>query len=454
MSGFTFDAAFQRGVLKLCMEDDAFCSRAVQFVQPEYFSSAPLGWIFKAIKSYWDAYSMRCTALPLRQALYQLSPDKRELFAAEVEQVLARSVVEGDYIKKELKDFIQRSIFAVAHEESARLFNAGKMPEAYDVSARAQDRIQQVGFDKIDRQWFFEELSDRQHARLRAQLDLSRTPFTTFWELDKLTEGGVHPGEVWAVLAYAKRCKTTWLINQGFNATRINRRPVLHFVLEGTGDQISARYDALFSGELYSVVKHGNMDTTLYRQFQQETEYLRSLLVIRTVNDWDVTILNIAAEITELRAHGFKPDMLILDYVDLLRSRSRVDSETQHQVNATRDLKRLVNNMQLACWTAWQAQRPKEDAHTTEHILTSSQVADSYAKVRIVDCYGSLNATDAEMARGDMRIHIEGHRDHAVGKTWKVTNDLSRMRMAMSAHEYTPPSGKKEVKNEFGEKPS
>ena len=78
--------------------------------------------------------------------------------------------------------------------------------------------------------------------------------------------------------------------------------------------------------------------------------------------------------------------------------------------------------------------------HTKEHVLSSSNVADAYAKVRIVDSYGSLNATDDEMDRGEMRLFMEGHREAPVNKLWTITNDLSRMRMVTSAMEYVPPS--------------
>src|SRR5262249_36401617 len=107
--------------------------------------------------------------------------------------VLARGiVVESDYVKAELKEFLRKSVFAVAHQDSAALFNAGKISEAYDTMAKAQETIQQVTFEKVERQWFFEELADRQDARLRAQSDFSRLPVRTgLPELDNLTDGGI-----------------------------------------------------------------------------------------------------------------------------------------------------------------------------------------------------------------------------------------------------------------------
>jgi replicative DNA helicase len=242
----------------------------------------------------------------------------------------------------------------------------------------------------------------------------------------------VQVGELWVVFAYAKRCKTTWLINMGYRSTYVDTSPTLHFVLEGKGEQTAAKYDALFSREMYQSVKKGHMTATTFRYLRETFQNYKRLLVIKTLNDWDITVGHIQAEISELAATGFKPKMLIVDYMDLLRSRSEVASETQHQVNAARDLKRLVNQHDYACWSAWQAQRPKVGAHDTEHILSSSQVADAYGKVRIVDAFGSLNATDREMNEGTMRLFMESYRDAPVNQLYRIHNDLARMRMATS----------------------
>jgi replicative DNA helicase len=432
MAAFQFEPGFQRAVLRLMMVDDVFCLRALQHCRASFFTTEPLGWIFNVLAEYWKTYRMTCGDVPLRGALRYVRQDKVALYYAEIEAVIAAgNVAESDYVKHELGNFCRRNLFSQAHQESARLFNAGKADEAYDMMAATQDEIRKVDFGTVDRQWFFEELDDRQ--RERYQRTMEKHAFATgITDLDFVTEGGVQRGEVWAVLAYAKRCKTTWLTNQGFNAVRMYAEPVLHVILEGQGHQIAAKYDALFSNQLYTAVKRGEIDPQAYAAMQQEYMRMRELLVIRTLNDWDVNILQVKAELDELKSHAFRPGLLILDYVDLLRSRYRADSETKHQVEASRDLKRLVNTEEVACWTAWQAQRPKENAHQREHVLTSGNVADAYAKVRIVDSYGSLNATDDEMKKGEMRVFWEGHRDAPVNKTWVITNDLSRQRMVTS----------------------
>jgi replicative DNA helicase len=438
-----FDASFQRAVLRLMMLDEAFTLKAVEYLSPSFFASEALGWTFKTFATYFESYHRRMTEVPLREALRVLPMDRQLRYAGEVEMViLLGPVVEADWIKAQLADFTKKNVFAEAHKAAADLFNAGKRSDAYDAMAQAQDRIQQITFDRVDRSWFFEEIGDRQHARALRQMDFGSQPRSTgIRELDNLTEGGVKPSELWVVFAYAKRCKTTWLLNQGFHSCRMHQIPTLHIALEGKRHQVEDRYDACFSGELYTAVKKGEISQHLYAEMLAEYQRLKGLLVIRVMNEWDITVADIKAEIEQLAAQGFVPGTLIVDYMDLLRSRNkRVDSETQHQVDSARDLKRLINDLEVACWSAWQAQRPTKGAHEKEHILSSANVADAYAKVRIVDAWGSLNATDDEMKRNEMRVFWEGHRDAMVGKIWVIENEIARMRMLTSAREWIPPS--------------
>jgi replicative DNA helicase len=418
------------------MVDEAFAAKAIAWLDVDHFTTPQLGWVFKTMCWYWKHYSRRCTDIPLREALRNAADPA---YAAEVEAIIALgNVPEADYIRHELQDFVRRQIFAVAHGESGELWNQGKNDEAYDVMAKAQERIVEVSFDAVDRQWYFEELQDRYQQRIRDKLQSEHEVFRIGIDpLDDVT-GGVQLGELWVVFAYAKRCKTTWLVNMGWSATYVDCAPTVHFQLEGKGAQIAAKYDARFSKDLYADIKRGDMTAHSYRWLQDEFMRRRGLLVIRTLNNWDVNVLHLQGELNDLKARGFRPQMCILDYMDLGRSRDRCDSETQHQLNFARDYKRLLLQNDMAGWSAWQAQRPKQGAHDKEHVLTSSNIADCYAKSRIVDAYGSLNATDEEMKRGEMRVFFESHRDSPINQVYRITNDLARSQMITSWEKCDP----------------
>lgn len=427
-----FDLRFQRDVLGLMMHNDVFGMRALEHLQPGFFQSEALGWMFKLYHSHWQEWTQRLSPTVVFHEWRKLPADKQRLFEQEVMHVMQGDLVlNAGYIQAQLKEFVSMNIFVEAHRQSAKMFEAGHRDDSYRVMREANERISQITFEQPARQWFFEELEERQRSRVMRLNDPLRVPRTTgLPELDQRCGEGVQDGEVWAVLAYSKRCKSTWLHNQGFFSTRIHRLPTLHIVLEGLETDIADRYDACFSRELYARVKRGEINAEAYYHLQNDYAKLRKKLVIRCYNDWQITMDHIVAELAALKGQGFEPRTLIVDYVDCLRSRDpKCNGETQHQLDATRDLKRLTNDRGYATWTAFQAQRPVKGSQSKKHYLTSSNVADAYAKCRVVDSFGSLNATDEEMANNEMRVYWEAHRSAPMGIPYRITNELATMRM-------------------------
>lgn len=435
-SAFPFDVSFQRSIARLAMLDEGFAGRAFKYVDASYFTTRPLGWIWTTMAAYWQKYMVRMTEVPLRDALRYVEPENVTTYSNEIDAITSIPyVTEHAYVREALADFCRRSIFAQAHKQAQERYNAGKPVEAYDVTQRALDRIREVTFEDENRSFFFEEFEERHRKRIvQNATGFQRVYSTGIGPLDDACDGGAVEGEVWLVQGYAKAGKSTWLINEGFRCLRMHREPVLHIQLEGKREQTEMRYDARFTGELYSEVRKGSITPSLYRDVLDEYRRLKGLLVIRAMTDWDVTVLDVESELKTLAARGFKPKMLVCDYVDLMRSRNaRVDSETQHQLDATRDLKRITLNWSLVTHTVSQTQRPKDDADEFEHVIRAAKIADAYAKIRVVDFVGSLNSTRKERQQGISRFYAEMHRDNPMGLLLKLTNDISRMKIGVSA---------------------
>lgn len=446
---FEFGVPFQRSILRLCQIDEGFNHRAMKLLDPGYFTTEPLGWIFKSMRDYYSEYGVRCTENPLREMVRKVDAEKAPRYGLEVENVIGVGwVVEDAFIKEKLKDFLQRSMFSRAHRDAAVLYNEGKLVDAYDVTQRTMDEIRKITFDSVDRSLFFEQFDDRQKARAMQALDPSGDTITTgIPELDEVLEGGIHVGELYLIIAYAKIGKSTFLVDQGFTAVRVERVPVLHVGLEGRREQTENKYDTLFSGELYTAVKRGDISVRSYQEMIAEYKLLRGLLIIRHLTDWNVNILDIDAELKENRTQGHVPRLIIVDYLDLLRSRTRASSESEHQLAAARDLKQLANRG-YAVWSASQAQRPRKNADDKEHVVKSYDIADSFAKIRIADGYGSLNATNKEQKEDQMRLYWENWRDGPAKLYLRMQNDRSRMKLGVKREVMKPPKEESEEDDE------
>jgi len=224
------------------------------------------------------------------------------------------------------------------------------------------------------------------------------------------------------------------LQNHGVAAAR-GFKKTLHFILEGKRHMIEDRYDACFADELYSELKMGNLADAKYNQLWQEYQFMKRLLITRgLLENWENTILNIDAELQDLRKReGWVPDQVIIDYGDLLSGRHGPYSVGwESDRDAYRDMKTLANRGYVV-WTASQVQRPKIVEHlNTVHVLTSKDIAGGVDKVRVVDFAGSLNSTKAERQQGIMRIFPELIRDSAgSAEPIVIGADFARMRFGV-----------------------
>jgi replicative DNA helicase len=431
MKQFTFGPDFQRSLLRLIMVDESFCHHVMRYVRPSFFTTRPHGWAFKQMQAYFEEYSRRMTEMPLRAA-GQREPG----YAHEVEAIigLGGSIVEEDFIKAELAEFIRRNIFASAHERSQELYNAGQHIKAYDLMCESMDDLRMVTFEQPDRSWFFDSLPERMERRYDYKADPTAGVLPTGCEpMDDDMDGGPKIGELHLVIAPPKIGKTLWLIDKAFVNARLSRAKTLYYNLEGSTQLIEDRLDACFSTELYAAVRKGEIGASLYREMVEEYKELRGLVVIRTDNSWDVSILNITSELNDLKAErGFVPQSIILDYQDLMRSRNGGSlSETQHQTDSMKDLKRL-STQGYCIWTACASQRPKEGDEDTPHIIKASSIASAFDKVRVADGYGSLNSTRDEKAAGIWRYYFEEYRAAPMGKVYRLKNDAGRMRVGLT----------------------
>ena len=224
------------------------------------------------------------------------------------------------------------------------------------------------------------------------------------------------------------------LQNNGVAAARSFKK-TLHFVLEGNRSMIEDRYDACFADEVYSAVKAGNLGASKYAQLHAEYQMLRGLLVLRGFTDrWDVTINDIASELSDLRRnYGWVPEVIVIDYGDLVGGRQEKYGATwESDRGAYRDMKSLANQGYVV-WTASQVQRPKIKNHTTiEHVLTSRDIAGGYDKFRVADFVASLNSTMQERENKVMRLFPEKVRDAGGGDVITIGADFSKMKFGIS----------------------
>lgn len=426
---FPFGIDYQKSLLLLITQDYSFASVVMPYLKVNYFENEVLAWSYNYIIEYKNKYNAIPNLRILLEETKNLQGISRELYRMTLEGVQEADISSVEWLKDKTIEFIKRNIFHKAFQESKELWNSGKITETYDTMMKALDSISKATWETEDREWFFENFHQRTINRLSFD-PLMESISTGFILLDKVLDGGLSLGEVGLWLGYPKRGKTTILVNHGVQAIRRCLKNVLHFPLEGSRSLIANRYEAVFANENYSLVKKGQFNNQVYQALCFEYQMLQKRLVIRAFTErWDYNIEDIYREINDLkRLHNWIPQLVIIDYGDLLSARGKFPTEEAKQRAAYQDIKSLACKG-YAVWTGSQVQRPSKDIDMDASLLSFRNIADCAAKVQKVDFVGSINQTKEEREAKQARLLAEMYRDNEAGIVIPIFSDFSTMTM-------------------------
>lgn len=436
-SGISFGGDFQRAMLRLCVDNEPFAFLITQHLKASFFETPALGWVFECIKSFTTAYGRPPTSLVLRDMVRQLDPSYHSSYAPTVEAVLGAPAVEEAYIATRVEEFVKRNLIVEGVEKVRSLYNDGQIDELQAFWTRRAEEVAGVSLGRVDRSFFFEEVTQRAHRR---QKELEQAHLYTFAtgipDLDAVLSGGLSRGEVGLWSAVAKAGKSHLLQWFAYFAVRSLRIPVLYVVLEGAKEQTEDRFEVAFAYKTGRELKADPYAVIRDKALMDEYNELKRLLVVRGYTKgeeaWDTTVSNIYTEVKTLRQReGFIPRLIVIDYLDLLRDgEKRHENEMREQASVVRQIKKLAGRDDgYAIWTASQIQRQKGNKEQNPlWVPRSNDIADSIEKIRAVDFHGTFARTDEEKAKERGRLFAELYRSNPAGRLIEIKTDFAHHR--------------------------
>jgi replicative DNA helicase len=177
---------------------------------------------------------------------------------------------------------------------------------------------------------------------------------------------------------------------------------------------VGRRYDACFTeipvGDIMD-----NKD-----QVKDRLDKLRGGLYIREYPAGQATVNTIHAHLEKCIQQNIEPDLIIVDYADLLTSKSSKEKRDKLDDIYT-SLRGLASEMKLPIWTASQVNR----SGAREEIIQGDRMAESYSKMMITDFAMSLSRSAEDKENGTGRWHIMKNRYGADGITYDSVMDTS-----------------------------
>jgi hypothetical protein len=123
---------------------------------------------------------------------------------------------------------------------------------------------------------------------------------------------------------------------------------------------------------------------------------------------------SIENHIQKCRDLDFVPDVIIIDYVDLLSSRRKSADRKEEIDDVYTLIKGMARELKLPIWTVSQVNR----AGAKDDVIEGDKAAGSYNKMMIADFAMSLSRKRQDKVNGTGRIHIMKNRFGADGMTY------------------------------------
>ena len=377
---------FQVKVIAALFTDRLFLQQIADIIQPEYFESDANSWLLETSLAHFREYKTPPTKDVLKVKITEIDNDVFKTAILEQLKDVFRYMESEDlsFVKAEILNFCKNQEIKRAIMESVALLKMGN----YDEIKSNIDSAMKAGADTDVGLEYKDQVAVRYN-------EASRHTITTGWDvIDDLMDGGLAPGELGVVMAPAGIGKSWLLINIGANAVKAGKT-VVHYTLELNQNYVGQRYDSVLTGIPAQNLKNYQED------IEEKIKSIPGELVIKYFPTKSTGVMGIKAHIEKSAMLGKSPDLVIVDYADLLKVNNKKDKHEALE-ELYEDLRGMAGEYNIPVWTASQAGR----ASLEDDIIEADKIAASYGKVMVSDFLMSLSRKVEDKLSGTGRGHV------------------------------------------------
>jgi len=400
-----YGKAFQIKVISSLLTHKKFLVNIFDVLIEDYFDSDASKWVIKQIVSYYEKYHTTPTMDVLKVELNKLENDVLKLAVKELlREAYKASDEDLEFVQEEFSKFCQNQQLKAALLESVDLLKTG---DYESIQFRIKKAMEAGGDKNVGHEYNIDV-----ESRYRED---NRTVVPTPWPVfNDLLQGGLGNGDFGLIFGNPGGGKSWLLVALGAYAVKAGYN-VLHYTLELGEQYVGRRYDAFFSRiGVDKIQKHKDKIETLMSD-------IKGNLIIKEFPTGKATITTIESHIQKVKDMGIEPDLIIIDYVDLLSSKRRTVDRKGEIDDIYTSTKGLARELDIPVWSVSQVNR----AGAKDNIVEGDKAAGSYDKIMITDVCISLSRQRKDKVEGTGRFHIMKNRYGMDGLTFGVKADTS-----------------------------
>ena len=315
-----FGKSFQENMCQLILDDRAFADQMMEVLNINFLELKYLQVFVKRVFNYKESYGMQPSSSIMTTILRTEITNENELVQKQVRDFFARmaktEVQDQEYIKDIAVDFCKKQVLKEAILKSVPLLKRSSFEEVQKLINDAM----KLGTNNNFGYHYIKDFEER-------FLIKARDPVTTGWKIvDDLSKGGLGNGELGVVIAPTGAGKSMALVHLGAQAVK-ESKTVVHYTLELADTVVASRYDSCITGiplrdlfnkkeEIYDIIKD-----------------IKGQLIVKEYPTKSASTETIRSHLDKLKQRDISPDMIIVDYGDLLRAKGKND-EKRHQLES------------------------------------------------------------------------------------------------------------------------
>ena len=417
-----FGKDFQESLCQMILQDRPFADTIMEVLDINFLELHYLRVFIKKIFEYREEFGVHPTYRIMISIIRAEIDGENAATQQQLRNYFARihdaQVSGSDYIKKISLEFCRKQKLKEAMIKSVPLLEKS----SFDEIAKIINDAIKLG-DHTDHGYDYLKDFERRFE-LKA-----RNPISLGWnDIDGLCKGGLGKGELGVVIAPTGAGKSMVLVHLGANALKLGKT-VVHYTLELGDTVVASRYDSCITkiplGQLHSFKEE------IYEQVQD----MEGTLIVKEYPTKSASTRSLRTHLEKLKMRDILPDMVIVDYGDLLRPVSAQKEKRNELESIYEELRGLAKEFECCLWTASQTNRSGLNAE----VITLESISEAFNKCFVSDFIFSLSRTVEDKQSNTGRIFVAKNRNGPDGIVFPISMHTANVQI-----EVLPPTGEEQ----------
>jgi len=364
-----FGEQFQKLLVGLIIKDNLFSNQLQEVIKYNFFEFKYLQLLTEKIYKFKNEFKQHPSYDSIKTIINTEFATENGDIQNQIKEyykyILSLNGIDNEeFIKSKSLDFCKKQTVKESMIRCIDLLQKSSFDEIEKdlISALRKGNDNNIGYDYRDN--FEERYKEDQRHPISCGFD----------EVDKIIAGGFGQGELIIIVAPTGAGKSHLLVHFCSQALK-NGKIVVYYTLELSNNMIGKRTDSCISGVALDELK------------LSKDEVLKSLnkldgdLTIKEYPTKSASVNIIKNHLEKLRQKNIMPDLIIVDYLDLLKSQNKYESKRHELESIAEQLRATAQEFKCPLVTATQSNR---ESLEQEH-FSMDKISEAYAKTFCAD---------------------------------------------------------------------